>query len=679
MHCRLFAGIVIVAIVTSWSFGAGEKTEKTTEGAEKKDSKKEEANEIEEIVITAKRASVEQGERPIFSALPPRDLFQRPLTESPGLDTATSIIGQEEIRWLNAYSIVDAMRYTPGAWTESRGRKVKKFFSVRGQRYPYPGYLVDGAWFREFHETNYFMSAANVERIELLRSAASLLWSPGGMTGLVNVVPRTFEEQETWIETQWGSHDTSRTRVTHGDTIDNLSYSISAGYYHTKGPDHWNAGENMSNISARIVYRPIKELTFSLSAYSIFGDRELEMAKPPASNRMLMRKDHFDPMHTFLVIGKVRMEPNDRMATEVTTNFSSRRFHGHRAGAMDWLEEDYEIGMRLIQTQKIGDSNILRFGGMLNYWDCPNGKRFYVGRPGNLRTYSGVVVDEHDFGRLRLNAGYRISRTRIREFGGFNVEGSARGLRTVRIKNEWEDPLKTFMAGASFELTDTWSLHGNFSVGEVASEPGMLDADLKRPGTETRFKYDLGIKRAWDGFGEISLTGFFVKQKDAALTTPTKVTVNGEDYALYENTDRQNYGIELDVRSKRFDNGLQFFFNAVAMKTRRLNFGEWTPDQEVPNCVMGGGLSWLYKNIEFSLTAKRVGQYENDRYLARGAAPVDLGKFIDIGARVTYHFGKDKQHNVFFGVDNICDMEYSTVPGYPHDGVQYKTGLSLRY
>ena len=87
-----------------------------------------------------------------FSRLPERDLVERPFTESPGLETATTVVGRPEIEEMHPYSLVDAMEYVPGSWIETRGRKIKQFFSVRGQRYPYPGYLIDGAWFREFHE-----------------------------------------------------------------------------------------------------------------------------------------------------------------------------------------------------------------------------------------------------------------------------------------------------------------------------------------------------------------------------------------------------------------------------------------------------------------------------------------------------------------------------------------------
>ncbi|MBN2272488.1 MAG: Plug domain-containing protein, partial [Sedimentisphaerales bacterium] len=74
-----------------------------------------------------------------YTTMPPRDLIARPFTESPGLETATSVLGRKEIEQMHAYSVIDAMKYVPGAWTETRGRKEKSLFSVRGQRYPYPG------------------------------------------------------------------------------------------------------------------------------------------------------------------------------------------------------------------------------------------------------------------------------------------------------------------------------------------------------------------------------------------------------------------------------------------------------------------------------------------------------------------------------------------------------------
>ena len=635
---------------------------------------------LPDVTIVGKKPPVEQGEKSIFIDLPPRDLIRRPLTESPGLDTATSVIGREEIRWLDAYSIVDAMRYVPGAWTETRGRKVKKFFSVRGQRYPYPGFLIDGAWYREFHETNYFLSAANVERIEVLRSSAALLLSPGGMTGLVNIIPRTYKKQETQIDTLFGSDSTARVQLSHGNTVKRLSYALGVGFRTTDGgPDHINAEENITNFYGRLVYTPVPEFSLSATAMSVFGDRELKLAEPPANPQLQRRTDSFDPMHTWLFIGKARYEPSERASTEVIVNYALRRFHGHRPGQTDWLEKDYEYGARVTQALKIGQDNTLRVSGMANHWVSPTGKRFYWGRRGDLWTYAGVIVDEHKFGPLTLNGGYRFARTYVNDFGGLNVEGAAGNLQTVQISDEWEDPLHTVTLGASYALSKTWSLHANASRGELSAQPGMLNVQLAPPDTETRTKLDLGIQRKWDGFGNASLTGFYVHQKDASVLTNATVAVGGVDYGLYENADRENFGLELDVRSKRFRSGFQFFFNAVAMQTRIDRDGDWDRDREVPEFILGGGVSWLYKNLELSLLLKRVCPYENQRFLPRNSAPAPLGDFTELNAKATYYFGDKKQHSAFFGVDNLGNKRYSTVAGYPDEGIRLKGGLSLRF
>jgi len=65
-----------------------------------------------------------------------RDVISEPLSESPGLQSAVSIVHREEIEKQGADTVIEAMEYIPGAWIESRGRKVKQFFSVRGQRFP---------------------------------------------------------------------------------------------------------------------------------------------------------------------------------------------------------------------------------------------------------------------------------------------------------------------------------------------------------------------------------------------------------------------------------------------------------------------------------------------------------------------------------------------------------------
>jgi outer membrane receptor protein involved in Fe transport len=548
---------------------------------------------------------------------------------------------------------------------------------VRGQRYPYPGYLIDGAWFREFHEIDYYLSAANFDRIDVVRSSSALLLGPGGMTGMINLIPRTYTEKETQFDTLYGTHNTSQTNITHGEAGANYNYGLSAGYYHTDGSSHMNARENMTNLYGRFEYDLDEDMTFSWVNFGLIGDRELKLAEPPASTTLQTRRDSFDPMGSYVTVAKLRHDPEDGSTTELLGNYAGRRFDGHRRGSADWLEEDYEYGTSFIHSEELTDENTLRFSGLYNRWVSPTGKRFYVGRPADIRTYSGMIADDQDFGRLDTSIGYRYTREHIQEFGGFNVEGSASGLTSVQVDDEWGDPLHAVNLGASYELTDDKSLFGNAAWGQLSPQPGMLDVNLQTPDNEDRYKLDLGLRKRIDSFGQASVTGFYVRQDDAALVTSSIVTVNGEPFALFENGDRKNYGVEVEVQTNRFENGVQFFGNATAMRTKRTYSGSWDKDDEVPDVVVGGGASYVIEKYEFLVFAKHLSSYENERFLPAGSPPAPLGDFVDLGAQVTYKH--DENTEFFVRAENITDDEYSTVPGYPHDGALFYAGFVKRF
>jgi hypothetical protein len=305
-----------------------------------------------------------------------------------------------------------------------------------------------------------------------------------------------------------------------------------------------------------------------------------------------------------------------------------------------------------------------------------------VGNPGDLATWTGFVVDEHQFDRLRIDAGYRFALNELKRFGGFNVEGAQGAqLRTVQVRDEWDDPLHTFTLGGAYDLTKEYVLLANFARGQISATPGMLDVNLRRPPTETRWKYDLGVKRTWDDFGEAAVTAFYVLQEDAAVTTRNRV--RGPDrnwYALYQTADRDNYGLELDVRSKRFKTGTQFFFNAVWVEVRDDLQGSYKRDKEVPDFILGAGVSQMLGDAwEFSAFTKHVSSYENDRFLPAGAPPAPLGDFTEVNAKITRYFGDKKQHRAFLLVENIGGQHYSTVAGYPNEGVKYSCGVCLRW
>ena len=245
------------------------------------------------------------------------------------------------------------------------------------------------------------------------------------------------------------------------------------------------------------------------------------------------------------------------------------------------------------------------------------------------------------------------------------------------MTNEWSDPLHTFNIGASYALSDRRTLFGNIAWGQLASEPGMLTADFQRPGSEDRLKVDLGFRQIVETFGEISLTGFYVRRDNAPLVSNSTVTLDDVDYALYASEDQDNYGIELDIKSIRYKNGIQFFLNSTLMKTKRTQDGTWRDDKEVPEFVLNGGITYIFKKFELGIYAKHVSEYENNRFLPGGSDPAPLGDYSEYTGQVTYYHNLNTR--LYVRVENMTDDEYSTVAGYPNDGVKFSTGLMMRF
>jgi hypothetical protein len=630
------------------------------------------------MIVTGDRSAVEQGIDSLFRSLPPRDLRLQSLAESPGLEAATSIIGAEEIRWRNTPLLLDAMQYVPGAWTENRGRKEKQFFSVRGQRYPYPDFLIDGAWFRSFTETAFHFSSANLGQIQALRSSAGVLLTPESLGGAINLQPREYRAPETQIDAVYGTHATTRSHVNYGRGGDRFGYALGAGYYHTDGPAGRNARENVTDWFGRVQGRPVEALALSLTAFALYGDRQLETALAPADAATRSRIEAYDPFRNHVVVAKARLQESPSAATELIANFAHREYEFRQTPPLPTaMERDWEYGMRLTQTLQPAAANTLRFSGLFSRWECPTGKRFFWPRPADLSTYTAAVVDEQALGRATLNLAYRLSRTYYAEFGGYSIEGTSGRLSTVRTTDTWEDPLHTLSAGASMVLDRHWTLLGNSTWGQVAAPLSALTTSLTRPENETRTKLDLGLRGAWPAYGEITLTAFGVDQRDTTIyANDTRRGPDGQPVALVRNGRARSHGLEFDTRTRRFDAGTQLFLNFVAMRTELQSAGRWIRDREVPQIIWGGGLAHRWGHWELTFLAKRVGRYENDRFVTP-PVPQPLGDFLNLGTQLAYWFGPGRRSKVHLGADNLRDRRYSTVNGYPHAGRTVSGGVSL--
>lgn len=625
--------------------------------------------EIDTVVIRAKPRVAKLARQP----------FSEPLSILP----ATTIVSREEIRLLGANNIIEALAHVPGGLTETRGRQVKQFFSVRGQKYPYPDYAINGVWQKEFEELPYFFSASDIEEIEIVRSSAALLTGLSGLSGLINIKTREYRFSETTIEAEYGTFNSAHLHLSTGNAIGRFSYAAGGGYDRTSGPAGMHARESMTNLYARMTWQPANSITLKANVFGLDGSRELAIAMEPAELRYRNMRQSFDPYRALLSNIRLQYQPTNRFSTEVQLFYSGRNpTFIDEVRETQTNEKDYEYGLNFIQSVTLSSSNILRFGGLYNRWVAPNGKRFYMGKPCDTETFSAVITDEHQVGRFTLDVGVRFTGTYLNEYAAFNIEGDGGAFRNVTpVTDEWEAPVFQATLGATFDQSDELSFYVHSAAGQVKPRVGTLTTSMTEPENETRFKIDIGSIYKSGLSGRYTFAAFGVFQQNAiTLSGQTATSVeSGEVRVLYLNRDQKQLGIEFEALPAILFNSVRPFINFTLMKSLKEEATDMVTNREHPFLISSGGLYFKKKAVDLNLLLKYVSHFENDRFVSPADGPQPLGNFFAADINGGYTAQGRVPVRFYLRIKNLADSRYSTVNGYPDFGRMIHVGVQVKF
>jgi iron complex outermembrane receptor protein len=624
--------------------------------------------EIDTVLVTARNAS--------------RNLMAKPYTEPNSLLPSISKISHGDILKQGATNVVEAMNYVPGGLIETRGRQVKQFFSVRGQKYPYPDYAINGVWQKEFEELPYFFSTSDIEEIEIVRSSAALLTGLSGLAGLINIKTREYSSPETNIELEYGSFNNLHTHLSNGNKIGRFSYATGLGYDKSDGPSGKHTKEGMADFYSQLNWQPSEKLSIKADLFYLDGKRELRIAELPADKKYRDMIQNFDPYKSLLSNLKIVYRPGEKFSSELQLFYSSRNpTFNDEVKITSSSEKDAEWGLNFIQSVSITRLNILRFGGLYNRWVAPNGKRFYTGKRCDTETFSGVLVDEQRIGPVTLDAGIRWTKTYLNDYGAFNIEGDGAQFKNVTsVQDQWEPAIIQGSLGGSYRISNLLSLYLNSAAGQIKPRQGSLTTKLLEPLNETRYKIDVGAVRKFGSSGKISLTAFGVIQKNA-------IALSGDTYLdkltnirreLYLNRDQNQVGVEFEIFAPKLFNLLSPFFNSMVMKSSVKEAGTMVTNKENPVCIASGGVYLDKKSFDLNLLCKYVSAFENDRFAAIADGPQPLGDFLTVDFSVGYTTKGNVPVRVYFKMRNLTDNKYSTVIGYPDFGRMIFAGVQIK-
>lgn len=206
---------------------------------------------------------------------------------------AATVIGAAEIAQRNEYSLVEALRDTPGLLIRNLGGPGQgTSIRMRGLRADATAVLVDGLRFRDVAslqgDSASFLSTFNVinfDRVEVLRGSGSSLYGTNAVGGTVNVVTDAGGGKlHGGLQMEGGTLGLLRTRATAGGGVKDNRLTYSGGLLHLNVMSGIDGDDRMRSSGAQSFVRYAVTGTTFLSGRLFFSDDFAQLNLSPTTS-----------------------------------------------------------------------------------------------------------------------------------------------------------------------------------------------------------------------------------------------------------------------------------------------------------------------------------------------------------------------------------------------------------
>jgi len=544
----------------------------------------------------------------------------------------------------------------------------------------------------------------SVQRVDVLRGPASVLYGEGATGAVVNVIPKKpFEgEIENHLRVGYGSYDSQQQAFDSGGSLsDTLSYRLNLNRLRSNG---WiDRGDSSSDfISAALRWQATEDLAFTL-AHDYGDQRPQNYFGTPLINGRLqdslrnknynVRDDqqHYNDQWTRLTsdwqINDAVSASNElyylkaqrRWQNAENYNFDTATQQLSRSGYFGIGHQQEQIGDRQTFTFKHSlfgldsqtvtgvDYNRIRFQLNSNspFNDVlPNGQPLdlYHPQPGYFES-ANPYRDQFDSTSKQMSV-FAENRTQLSERWSL-VTGVRRDYvhvdRNNLIDDSHSDKTLTgnnWKAGLVFALTPETSFYGQVATstdgigGLISLSPSQQQYDLS-----TARQTEIGLKQLfWDQRGEFTLAAYRIVKKKLLTDDPGNPTLKQQVGQQSSN------GLEASL-DLQLPHAWQLQANAAIVKARYDDFSEVVNGQtlsyngnrpvDVPRRTAN---LWLNKNLSDDLKAGAGVRYVDARY-ADMANRNELPSYTVVDATLSWQ----ALRNTTLGLqlNNLFDRQYA--------------------
>ena len=467
--------------------------------------------------------------------------------------------------------------------------------------------------------------ASDIEKVEVIRGPASILYGSNAMSGVINLITKKQQTNGTKLNfgAAYGSYNTQKYSGSVGFKKNKFNLFASANHDRTDGI--------RANTDFQITNAYIK------TGYDINSNFNLQV---DASMALYYANDNGPtqaplPYNIDITRGKAAVSLDNKFKN-ADGSFKVYHNFGEHVLSDGFQSTDRNSGIMLYETFNFWSSNSLTVGTDLKQYGGTANRGVAANK---LKTVNELAVYAYTrqqfFNKLSVNAGLRLE------------NNSDYGSELIP------------MFGASYILNNSTSFKASASKG--FRSPTVMEMFLYAPNPDLKPERVINYELSWlqsllENKLQIELTAFLVNGENLIQIVPPLVTM------------RQNIGTFSNI-------GIEFSgkYNITNEITLQGNYSFVDADKillAAPRHQANLSLNWAYKIWNFNISAQQVSQL----YSRITPTPVSESYSL-VNARVSVQ--ALKWLNVFVMGNNLLNQQYEINYGYPMPSTYFNTGFKV--